>query len=139
MIRGGLRKLLLARTTVTAIVGSNGVFIERPEQGSKRTRCEIHLANDDENLTLGGGLPDSDELFSTEIDIDCRGKRPGDANKLADAVAAILRDYTGTAGNQTILAVNLNGKGTSFENPIDASDQALHNMSLEFTIHWREQ
>lgn len=137
MIRGGLRTILLGEATITAIVGTSGVHVGRPKQGLGIPRCEIQLTDENENLTLDGKLSDANEIFSTDIDIDCKGPTEHDAATLARAVAAFLRDYTGAAGDQTITAVNLNDKGTSIEDPIDASDQARHAMTLEFTIHWR--
>lgn len=137
MIRGGLRTILLGEATVTAIVGATGVHVGRAPQGTGIPRCEIQLADEDENLTLEGKLSDANEVFSTHIDIDCKAPTEARAATLARAVAAFLRDFTGAAGDQTIEAVNLNDKGTSIENPIDASDQARHAMTLEFTIHWR--
>jgi len=137
MIRGGLRSVLLGEATITSIVGSSGVYVGRPPQDAVTPRVEIQLADEDENLTLDGKQSDAAEVFSSAIDFDCKGKTEFAADTLATAVADFLRDYSGAAGDQTIEAVNLNNKGTSVEQPIDASDQARRATTLETTIHWR--
>lgn len=136
MIRGGLRTLLLAQSTVTAIVGSTGGHVGRAPQEAGSPRFEIQLVDEDENLTLDGRLGSGD-VQTTEIDVDCKAETSYLAVQLRDAVASILRDYTGAAGSQTILAVTLNNKGSSIEDAIDGSDNARFVETLEFTIHWR--
>ncbi|MCH7700663.1 MAG: tetratricopeptide repeat protein [Planctomycetes bacterium] len=108
-----------------------GVVLEQQGKLAEAEACFRRALRSD------GKAADASEIFSANIDVDCKAATALGAVNLAAAVKDFLRDYTGAAGSQTISAVNLNGEGDSPENPIDASDVARHVTTLELTIHWK--
>jgi len=132
-MREGLRKLLLATASVTSIVGGR-VFITRVPQKADREKEHILITqmSSEENKSFDG----TSELRFLSFDVDCKGATSSKADILAKAVRALLKDYTGAAGDQTVEAVLFNGESDGFEPPVDGSDKGLYVTVLDFQIQY---
>lgn len=144
MIEEGLRTLLLAESTVTALVNGattgelRGVYVDSVPQGAPLDHVLITTLHDSQNNTLGGGdASGAGAMHTATLDIDCRAASPGAAKALAAAVIAFLADYEGAAGSQTILAVMLNDRTTDPERPTSGESRHLHVETLDVDIQYR--
>lgn len=113
-IESGLRTLLLTQSSITTLVPSQvvegttyyGIFNEYPEEGFKLPFILISQVSFDPYVTLDGTAG----MGSYEIDIDCYANKYSTALAIADAVTEFLKDYSGSAGSNTINAVIWLGK-----------------------------
>lgn len=138
-IKTGLRTLLLAESTVTALCPSQtikgasrgSIFVRKAEQGAKPPFIIITRIDNDPLLALDGTYG----MESSEVDIDCYEYTDVKAEALADAVSDYLDDFSGAAGgSDTIDAVLLESRN-DFEVPEDdGSDRVRYVVTLSFTI-----
>lgn len=98
MISKGLRTLLLAQSSITDIVGDDGIFVTAATQGT----TQPYIIIDRMAGSKFKGLDGNQGTKRAEIDIECWHNTPSDAAALADIVSDFLDDYTGAAGDATI-------------------------------------
>lgn len=89
-----LRELLLAESSVAALIGSSGYITNAPA-GSGLPRIVIHQMGSDEQ----NDLLESGDARQVEIDVDCEGATAQDAYTLARAVRVFLKDFRGATPN----------------------------------------
>lgn len=140
-IATSLRTLLIAQSTITALAPSQtvggvsyrGVFNENPVQGFRTPFVLIAHINDDPMKTLGATAG----LSKWNVDVDCYGKTFTEASELCEAVKAFLVDYKGSAGPNTIDAVEL--QDTRYDAIYEAQgrDVREHILSLNFDMFYR--
>ncbi len=135
-MRAGLRTLLLNENTVKTLVGDR-IFVNRiPQRRVKDVRNQEHIVitqiSSDENNSLDG----TSELRFLDFDIDCKGPTSAKAEAVSAAVRAKIKDYTGTAGSQTIAAVLFSGEADDFEPPTDDSDKGRYVETLDVQIQY---
>ena len=128
----GLVALLKAEATVTAIVGSAGVYITKAPQGTKLPFVVIDQSDTEEFNSLDG----TGRLRRMGFALDCIASTSVGAETLADAVREYIDDYTGTAGTFTIKAVILNGEAQGYDPPNDGSDVGWHIITLDLDIFY---
>jgi hypothetical protein len=140
-LKAGLRTLLLAQSSITTLCPAqtiqgksyNGIFVEKVKQGFLPPYIVISDTSLDPMNTLDGmtGMADS------EIDIECVEFTEPEAEALAAAVNAYLRNYTGAAGgSDTIDAVRWQNKQTFIgKDEADARDVWRYNVVLTYQIH----
>lgn len=138
-IETGLRTLLLAQSSITALVPAqtikgqslSGIFCEHPEQGFLPPFILISKIDTDPWLTLGNSLG----TRATDFDFDCYSYTYPGALAIAAAVKAFIEDYTGAAGaDNTIKAVLwMNGRSDQL-NEGQGRDVRQFIESLSFTI-----
>lgn len=138
-IETGLRTLLLAESTITALAPAqtikgqsiDAIFNEYAEQGFLPPFILISLIDFDPMKHLGG----TTGMETTEIDIDCYERTYPRALALAKAVSDYLKDYTGAAGgSDTINAVLWEDKRYDKIFDADGRDVRQHIMGLNFRI-----
>lgn len=130
-MRAGLVSLLTGESTISAIV-SDRVFISSAPQSASLPYIIITQMGSEENKALDG----TGALRFLGFDIDCKANTSAQAETLGNAVRVFLDDYTGAAGDETILAVLLNDESTDVEPPTDKSDVAKHTTLLDVTIQY---
>jgi hypothetical protein len=100
MISKGLKTLLLAQASVTAITG-NRIFVSAAKQGTTGTYIVIDRMSDEKYKGLDG----VQTAKQAEVDIECWARTPESAAALAKVVSDYLDDFQGaTGGAETILA-----------------------------------
>lgn len=109
-IKDGLRTLLLAESSITTLAPAqviqgksySAIFVDKVKQGIKPPFIVISRSGFDPMKTLDG----TTGMKSTEIDIECWEYTETEAEALAAAVSAYIKDYSGAAGgSDTIDAV----------------------------------
>lgn len=131
-MRSGLVALLKAEATVTAIVGTAGVYIAKAPQGTRLPFIVIDQQDTEEFLSLDG----TGKLRRMGFTIDCIAATSVAAETLANAVREFIDDYTGAAGTFTVKAVILNGESQSYDPPNDGSDVGWHLITLDVDIFY---
>lgn len=132
MISVGLQTLLLAQSSVTDIVGTAGVFVTIAKQSASKPYVVIDRVNDEKHGTLGGYLG----AKHCEVEIECWDTTPQDAAALADIISDFLDDYTGTAGDETILESTQVDHGDNFSKPKDNSEVSEYVTTLYFEFQY---
>ena len=132
-MRTGLQKLFKTTNAITSIVDDR-VFITRLPQRANENLDHIIITqmSSEENKTLDG----TSELRFLDFDIDCKSRMLSRADALSKAVRTLLKDYTGSAGDQTIKAVLFNGESDSYEPPVSGSGIGLDVVTLDFQIQY---
>lgn len=114
MICEGLRTLLLTQSTVTDVVGSDGIFVGAARQGKTPPYIVIDRMSDEKFLGLSGFL----STRSCEVDIDCWHKTATLAAALGKIVGDYLDDFKGaTGGSETVLASHHVDEDDTFDPP----------------------
>lgn len=138
-IKDGLRTLLLTQSSITTLcpaqtiqgISYSGIFVDKVKQGFKPPYVLISRIGHDPFKSLDG----TSGLAATEIDIDCVEYTEPEAEALADAVKAYLKDYTGAAGaSDTIDAVLLDDINDFQACETDGKDLWRFAVTLSFTI-----
>tara|TARA_R110002110_G_scaffold238091_1_gene453849 strand:+ start:547 stop:933 length:387 start_codon:yes stop_codon:yes gene_type:complete len=123
--------LLAGESTISAVVGSR-VYVSRAPQTAALPYILITQLDSDEYNTLDG----TTGLRVLNFDIDCKSNRSVQAMSLGTIVRDFIKDYTGTAGLQTVKAVQLNSESTEYESPTDGSDSGIHITLLDVSIQY---
>lgn len=143
MITAAIRSWLLTQAPVTAIVGTNGVFVDDVPQGTTPSTPKyliITRIDDDENITLDGGNLPPNGLFTAEVDIDAKANTRGDASTLGDAVNPLFRNFSGSLGGglETVQAVEKIGDTDAKDaDPLFAGDQSFFRRTLSYRVYYR--
>lgn len=138
-IETGLRTLLLAQSSITALVPAQtiggvsvpGIFNEVPMQGFRCPYILISQIDSDPILHLGatGGMG------TTDFDIDCYSNTHAGALAIAAAVVAFFADYSGAAGaSDTVNAVHYEGRRYDPIYEAQGRDVREHIISLSFQV-----
>ena len=139
-IETGLRTLLLAQSSITAIaaaqdidrISTPAIWNENPPQKLNPPYVLISVIQRDPLETLTG----TTGLMETEIDIDCYAVLYAKSVELATAVSDFLKDYTGAAGaSDTIKAVNWKNTQDDKIWKADGTDVRLYYRTMNFRIH----
>lgn len=130
-MRLGLVALLAAETTVTDLVSSR-IYADNAPQKADFPHIVITQMGSEDFKTLDG----TGELRAIDFDIDCKADRAVESYALGNAVREYIKDYSGTAGDQTIGAVLLNDESAEIEPPRDGSDISIYNTLLDVTIQY---
>jgi hypothetical protein len=140
MIETGLRTLLLAQSSITALapaqtVGGlsiDSVFLDHPVEGVKAPYVLITLTSHDPYKRLDGT---GGTLRRSDFDVDCYASNKPDAIALAGVVETFLRDYVGAAGaSDTINAVLWENSRDEVVFLGDGRDARHYVRSLSFII-----
>ena len=132
-MKHGLRTLLVAEASITALVGTR-VYVETVPQGSQLPHILITQISTDEYNTLDG----AGGMRSMDVDIDGKAAGSVSATAVADAVRAYIKNYTGTAGSYTINSVLVNDESAGYEPPTDGSDVGIYYVTLDTSIQFTE-
>jgi len=127
----GLIDLLRNASTVSSIAGGR-VHANKAPQNSALPYIIVTQISSEENQTLDGSVG----VRAVDFDIDCKAERSVTANNLGNAVRIYIQNYTGTAGTETIKAVNLNDQSSQYESPEDGSDRGVYVSIIDATIHY---
>ena len=112
MICEGLRTLLLAESTVTAVTSK--IYVTAARQNATAPYIVLDRIEDTKFSGLGGYL----SARKCEVDIECWDTTPSDAAALSKIVGAYLDDFTGaTGGSETILSCHEVGGNDTFATP----------------------
>jgi len=128
----GILALLTATSSVSTLVGSR-VYVNKAPQKAVLPYVILTQLNSEEYPTLDGL---TSVLRTVTIDADCKGRTFPEVQSLAEAVKALLKDYSGAAGTYTVGAVLYNGEVHDFEPPSDGSDNGNHVITLDFDIQY---
>ena len=132
-IKDGLRTLLLSQPTITAIVGAEGVYVNKAPQGKNPPYAIIDGVRTDPL----GTLTETVGLRFKDTDIDCFAATEPVAQQLANAVSDFLKDYVGPAGpDDTINAVLWTDEDDDFVPDVEGGDQGRHLVTLDFNIQY---
>lgn len=138
-IKAGLRTLLLAQSSITALapaqtvkgISTPAIFTGTVPQGFKPPYIVISRIRHDPYKALDG----TTGIGETEIDIDCFENTEPEAEALATAVADFLKDYRGAAGSSDTIDAVLFEDRSDFENlEQDGKDLWRFAVTLSFTI-----
>lgn len=133
-IESDLRTLLLAQSSITAVVGAGNVHCGWEPQEKNLPYIVLTVMGKEGNTTLDGG---TDLLQFVDFEIDCYGKTYGQAKDLCGIVRAFIKDFSGaTGGTQTIGAVLIDDESDDVIAPTDGSDAKRFLTTLELTIHY---
>ena len=133
-MKTGLVKLFKTTSVITAIVEGRTHLNKLPQKADKKLdHIIITQMSSDEHNSLDG----TSELRFIDFDIDCKATVAVRADTLAKVVRAFLKDYTGSAGDETIDAVLYRDESDGFEPFVDGSDDGLHSVTLDFNIQYR--
>jgi len=132
-MKAGLRSLLLSQSSVTAIVGAAGAYVQHAAQGVSLPYVVIHQEQADNNNTLDST---SGSFRALDFEIDCKGRTAAESESLRETVHDLLKDYAGAAGAQLIDAVIVNDEFDSVEKPFDGSDNKTFVVTLDITIQY---
>jgi hypothetical protein len=130
-IEDGLKTLLDAESTLTAICGTR-IYPDKAPQTAAFPQIVFTQLNSDELNTLDGGA----DVRSIDLDFDCRANRSVTAVSLRTALRDYIRDFTGSAGTETINSVTVNGDAADYEPPVDGSDNGVFVKTLDVQIHY---
>lgn len=143
MIMHGLRTLLLAQSSITALAPAqtiNGISIpsivcDNAPQGMVPPYVVLTDISNDPMNTLDAY---SETLQAVEVDIDCYSYSEPAARTLGQTVWRFIRDYTGAAGaDDTVKAVNVEDNGTyRYDFPAEGRDTRFHIVSLSMLIQY---
>lgn len=133
-MKTGLQQLFKTTSVITEIV-EDRTYINKLPQTADRTLDHIIITqmSSNEHNSLDG----TSELRFIDFDIDCKATTPSRADTLAKVVRAFLKDYTGSAGDETIDAVIYTDESDGFEPFLDGSDEGLDIVTLDFNIQYR--
>lgn len=129
MITTSLRTLLLSQVAITNRTGTR-IFVTKADQNTASPYIVITRISHDPLKALDG----TTGLRFTDVDIDCCATDYPTAVAVADAVREFLKDYSGSAGNETINAVLLNDEDDDFIIAGDGRDAGYHMVTLDFQI-----
>lgn len=138
-LKNGLRTLLLAESSITSLVPAqtvdgdsvSAIFVTTADQGAKVPYLVISRTGHDPMKAMDG----TTGMAQTDIDIDCYAGTPAEADALATAVEAYLKDYSGAAGGSDTIDCVLFEDKNDFENTEgDGNDQWRYVVTLSFTI-----
>jgi hypothetical protein len=126
-VESGLRAILAAESTISAIVGSK-VFDEKVdvEDSPPYVRFE-HSAEVDE--TLGGDR-------SADFNLECVQTTAPLRNTLTKAVRDFIQDYSGAADDVTIDAVLIVDEDNDYEEPQHGSDSGRFIGNIEIKVFY---
>lgn len=133
MIAKGIKTLLLAQASVTAIV-STRIFVSAAKQGTDPPYIVIDRMRDEKYKGLDGVQTGK----QAEIDIECWARTPESAAALAEVVSDFLDDFQGaTGGAETVLASHQLDESDNFDNPTSGGEitefVALLNFEFMYT------
>lgn len=131
-MKAGLRTLLLAQSSITAIVGATGVYVTRARQGAPLPHVVIEQMAEDNYPTL----TETGRFRAVDFDLHCKAGTAEQADALAETVQTFIQDYAGAAGSQTIDAVILDDRFDAPEKPVDGSDRTTHVVTLSLTVQY---
>ena len=132
-MRGGLVALLTGEATVTTIVGTSGVYVEKARQNAALPYIVIGMINTQEYVTMDG----TGALRTMSFTLDCLSATSVQAETLANAVRVFIQDYSGTAGTYTIDYVLLNDENSQYFPPEDGSDVGIYIVTLNIDIFYQ--
>lgn len=133
MIAKGIKTLLLAQASVTAIV-STRIFVSAAKQGTDPPYIVIDRMSDEKYKGLDGVQTGK----QAEIDIECWARTPESAAALAEVVSDFLDDFQGaTGGVETVLAVHHLGDSDNYVAPTSGGEitefVSLINLEIQYT------
>lgn len=129
-MRAGLVSLLAGESTITAVVPAGRIFVGNVPQESALPYIYIMQSGSDEMNAMDG----TGNLRKVGFDIYCVSDRSVQAESLGNIVRDFVKDYTGTAGSETISAVYLVQEEEEYYEPRDGSEIGLHVTILDFEI-----
>lgn len=138
MILQELRNLYLAQASITAKVTQEagterlGVYAGQAPQGAKLDFVQLRKPGQDDSPTLdqtGGGI-------GATVIVECYATTYDRADKLANAVDDFFKDFKGTAGALTILAVVKQDESEDYEAPQDGKGQSRHVVELTYLVQF---
>lgn len=130
-MKSGLVSLLTGESTISNLVGSRVYVGNIPQTASYPLILITQMSSNE-----FGSFDSTADLRAPNFDIDCKADRSVEAEALADAVSAFIKDFTGTAGSETIRAVELNTRSDSYEPPADGSDVGRYVETLDVDIFY---
>jgi len=131
-ITGSIRTLLLANTSVSALVSTRAYSDVLP-QNAAMPALTYSLIVESPNEHLGGIV----DLSRATIQVDCFGITRSSANALADAVRIAIEMYRGTVGTQFINEINYTGARDGYDRSEAGTDQRRFIRSLDFDVNYR--
>lgn len=130
-MKAGLVALFTAESTISSLVGSR-VYVGTAPQSAVLPHILITQMTSNEFNSFDA----TGDLRAVTFDIDCKADRAIEASNLADAVRDFIKDYSGTAGSETIRAVILNDESDGVESPSDNSDISTYVVTLDIDVHY---
>ena len=132
-IKSGIVSLLVATPAISAFVGSR-VFHNMAAQGESLTLIVIDQDSADGKPSLDGN---TDNLRFVDFDIRAVSLTSTQVTDLAEAIRVLLRDFTGTAGSETILATLLLGESDDYEEPETDNETGRFVMSTQYQFQYQ--
>lgn len=134
MICQGLQTLLLANANVTAVVGSAGVYVSAAKQAASLPYVVLDRISDEKHKALDGYTG----TRHGEVDIECWAATPQAAASLAKTISDYLDDFSGAAGDETILSSHQIDDQDTFAEPESGSDIREWVTILNFEFQYTE-
>ena len=125
-----LRTYLLAQATITAIVGSSGVYCGNVPQAAATPLLLVSRVAGEHGHHLDGGAG----YCTARVQVDCYSTTYVAAAALAEAVRLKMQGYRGAMGTTTVSSVMLESDLDQSDPPTDASDSWLYRRILDFGI-----
>lgn len=135
-LEAGLRTLLLAQSSITALVPArtiggtsySGIFVNNPTQNFDPPYVLIKNT-DGKNVCL------NNSAVNHEIDIECCANKDDDAIAIGAAVNTFLETYSGAAGaSDTIDMVIWKGKKLEYTQEAQGRDVQIHRRTMTYQI-----
>lgn len=132
MICEGLRTLLLAQSSVTDTTSE--IYVTQAPQRAGTPRIVVDRVSDEKYKGLDG----YQSAKHCEVDIEVWSTTPTKAAALAKTISDFLDDYTGAAGNETILSSHQIDTSDSFDYRSSGDDVVDYVTILNFEFHYTE-
>lgn len=134
----GLRTLLLAQSSITALVPAQTiggtsyprVFVSNPKQGIDRPYILIKKPKVKPNVCLDGTMA----VANYTVAIECCADEEDDAMAIAAAANTFLKDYSGAAGSHSIKAVIWQDNSLEYTQEAQGRDVQIHKDTLTYLI-----
>lgn len=133
MICEGLRTLLLAEATVTAV--TSNIYVTVARQAATLPYIALDRVSDEKHKAIDGYV----SARHCEIDIECWDSTPSDAAALAKIVSDYLDDFSGaTGGSETILSSHQMDDNDSFDGPESGAEIKEFVTILNYEFQYTE-
>ena len=141
MILHGIRTLLLAEATITAVLPSQiinrvtvpSIFVDNPIQRAQPPFCVINGITEDPMLTLAEA---NFGLRTSEVDIDVWAYDEPTGRSAMNTIRTYFDDFSGTAGDYTIKAVLWQDEAYRYVRLDEGRDTRFHVSTTSYLVQY---
>lgn len=128
----GLVAKIVSDATISALIGAR-CYVNKAPQKAPLPYVILTQLDSEEFQSLDAT---TSNLRSLTIDIDCKGRTFTECETLTNAVKALLKDFSGTAGSYTIGASFFNSEVHDYEPAADGGDAGIFVVTLDFDFQY---